>query len=73
MPEEMMFFCECGEYELLFTAPGADLPFHKIGTVVKSGITLNNKDISHMKMSARSFSDMKSYVKAVKDKCGELQ
>jgi len=72
MPKEMLFFCECGEYELLFTSPDPNLQLHKIGRVVEKGMTLDNKDITHMKISARSFSDMKSYVKAVKDQCGAL-
>lgn len=73
LPEEMLFFCECGEYELLFTAPpGAKLPFIKIGTVTERVRTLKGKDISNIKISAREFEDPKQYLKAVQTICEEL-
>lgn len=71
LPEEMLFFCECGEYELLFTAP-RELPFYKIGRVTESGKLLHNKDISKINISAREFENMADYLKAVKNLCEEL-
>lgn len=73
LPEEMLFFCECGEYELLFTAPPeAELPFLKIGTVTEHKRTLKGMDISNIKISAREFEDPKKYLKAVQTICEEL-
>lgn len=73
LPEEMLFFCECGEYELLFTAPpDAELPFIKIGTVMEHERTLKGRDISNIKISAREFKDPKQYLKAVQTICEEL-
>ncbi len=73
LPKEMLFFCECGEYELLFTAPpNIKLPFYKIGEVTSGEKLLNGKDISKMNMSAREFENPKDYLKAVKNLCDEL-
>ena len=73
LPKEMLFLCECGEYELLFTsAPDVDLPFYKIGRITESGKLLNNKDISKINISAREFKEMSGYMKVVKKLCEEL-
>lgn len=73
LPEEMLFLCECGEYELLVTAPpDISLPFYKIGRITESGKLLNGKDISGINVSAREFENMADYMKAVKKLCVEL-
>jgi len=71
--KEMLFFCECGEYELLLTAPPEiSLPFHRIGRITTHGKTLHGKDISKFNISAREFKNPKDYLKAVKLLCDEL-
>jgi len=71
LPRELLFFCECGEYELLFTSP-LSLPFTKIGQIVKTGKKLDGKDISSFDIGARGYKRITSYIKAVKRKCAEL-
>ena len=71
LPKELMFFCECGEYELLFTSP-LSLPFTKIGEITESGKKLNGKNISGFDISARNYKNIAGYIKAVKRKCAEL-
>ena len=70
-PKEMLFFCEGGEFELLFTSP-RDLPFHKIGQITERSKTLDGKDISAFDLSAREFDHIEDYVKAVMKTCAEL-
>ena len=73
LPKEMLFFCECGEYELLFTAPPEiTLPFHRLGKITACEKTLQGKDISKFNISAREFENPKDYLKAVKFLCDEL-
>lgn len=71
LPKEMLFLCECGEYELLFTS-SRELPFYRIGTVTEKGKSLNNKDISKINISAREFENMADYLNEVKKICEEL-
>ena len=70
-PKEMLFFCEGGEFELLFTSP-QELPFHKIGRITELSRTLDGKDISAFDISAREFARVEDYVKAVIETCAEL-
>jgi len=73
IPKELLFLCECGEYELLFTAPeNVELPFYKIGKIIKGKKIFNNKDVSKINISAREFEDAKEYLKVVKKACEEL-
>lgn len=71
LPVEMLLFCECGEYEILFTSP-QELPYHKIGKINLHGRTLHGRDVSHIKLSARSFANLKDYLKEVKRLCAAL-
>lgn len=73
LPKELLFFCECGEYELVFTAPKEiKLPFYKIGEITRDKKTLYGKDISGFNLRAREFEDPKDYLKAVKSLCEGL-
>lgn len=71
LPLEMLALCECGEYELLFTSP-RELPYLKIGTITEGGMTMNNKDVSHIDLSARSHQNLSAYLKEVQRLCEEL-
>lgn len=71
LPREMLAFCECGEYELLFTSPD-ELPYLNIGRMTTSGMSVGGKDVSHIDLSARSHQDLKAYLKEVKEICEEL-
>jgi len=70
-PKEMLFFCEGGEFELLFTSP-LELPFRKIGRITERSKTLDGRDISAFDISAREFERVEDYVKAVMKICAEL-
>jgi thiamine-monophosphate kinase len=70
-PKEMLFFCEGGEFELLFTSP-QELPFHKIGQITERSKTLDGKDISAFDLSAREFEHVEDYVEAVMEICKRL-
>ena len=70
-PKEMLFFCEGGEYELLFTSP-QKLPFRKIGHITEHSKTLDGKDISAFDLCAREFDHIEDYVKAVSEICQPL-
>jgi thiamine-monophosphate kinase len=70
-PKEMLFFCEGGEFELLFTSP-RELPFYKIGHITERSKTLEGKDISEFDLCAREFERVDDYIKAVKKTCDEL-
>ncbi len=73
LPKELLLFCECGEYELVFTTPKEiKLPFYKIGEITKEQKTLYGKDISSFDLRARAFEDPKDYLKAVKSLCDAL-
>lgn len=71
LPIEMLMFCECGEYEILFTSP-QELPYHKIGKITAEGRTLNGQDVSHISVSARAYPSLKEYLKEVKRICAGL-
>lgn len=71
LPLLMLAFCECGEYELLFTSP-EELPYLKIGQIREQGMTINGKDVSRIDLSARSHQDLKDYLKEAKTICEEL-
>ena len=70
-PKEMLFFCEGGEFELLFTSP-KELPFNKIGQITELSKTLDGKDISAFDISAREFANVSDYIRAVTKICAEL-
>lgn len=73
LPEEMLFLCECGEYELLLTAPeNVELPFYKVGRIIQDKKIFKNKDISKIRINAREFENTKDYLKAVRKVCEEL-
>jgi hypothetical protein len=67
----MLAFCECGEYELLFTSP-AELPYCKIGRVTRNGRTFDGKDVAGFSARARAHVDMQSYFAAMRRQCAGL-
>jgi thiamine-monophosphate kinase len=71
LPPAMLAFCECGEYELLFTSP-AELPYRKIGRVTRSGQTFNGKDVEHPFPRARACANMQAYLDEMKRLCQGL-
>lgn len=71
LPKEMLFFCECGEYEFLFTSPH-ELPFAKLGKITETEKILDDKDVSGFDISARDYKYAINYIRAVKRKCAEL-
>jgi thiamine-monophosphate kinase len=70
-PKEMLFFCEGGEYELLFTSPHI-LPFRKIGHITENSKTLDGNDISSFDLSAREFDRVEDYIEAAHEMCASL-
>jgi len=74
--KELLMFCECGEYELLFTSPLEinDGRYKKIGKITGNPNEkfLNGKDISGFNIRARDYKSVIKYVLAVKKKCDEL-
>jgi thiamine-monophosphate kinase len=71
LPKEFLFFCECGEYELLFTSP-LELPYLKIGEITPSGKRLRGRDVSGFGVRARDYKNAIQYVWAVKRRCERL-
>jgi thiamine-monophosphate kinase len=71
LPLSMLAFGECGEYELLFTSP-AELPYHKVGRVTRSGRTFDGRDVEGFHARARAYDDMPSYLKELVRQCAGL-
>ncbi|MDR3159714.1 MAG: thiamine-phosphate kinase [Zoogloeaceae bacterium] len=74
LPLSMLAFCECGEYELLFTSP-AELPchnYHRIGRVTQSGRTFDGKDVAGFSARARAHADRQSYFAEMRRQCAGL-
>ncbi|MDR0737329.1 MAG: hypothetical protein LBF51_10990 [Zoogloeaceae bacterium] len=71
LPLSMLAFCECGEYELLFTSP-AELPYHRIGRITESGRTFDGKHVEGFSARARAHTDMQSYLEEMQRLCAGL-
>ena len=67
----MLAFCECGEYELLFTSP-AELPYRKIGRITRTGRIFNGKNVELPFPRARAYADRQSYLDEMKRRCKGL-
>jgi thiamine-monophosphate kinase len=71
LPVSMLAFCECGEYELLFTSP-AELPYRKIGRVTRTGRIFNGRNVERPFPRARAHADRQSYLDEMKRQCAGL-
>jgi thiamine-monophosphate kinase len=83
LPRIMLFLGECGEYELLFTAPPDyenqllkeakenGMRIFRLGSITKYGRTAadggDTIDLSSLKIEARDFDSARQYVKALAD------